>query len=543
MASHSSEETVADATLAKDETTLENGSVNVSEKIEQEGEDQGQIWRIFYVQLSRSRLVLIFVGLWLAVFLAALDQTIVSTALPRIASDFSQAELIGWVGTSYMLTANALQALYGKFSDIFGRKIVFLVCVITFLVGSIVAGASQSMIMLIVFRAVQGIGGGGILSLAMIIIADVVPMRDRGKYQGLIGASFGVASVAGPLIGGAFTDHASWRWCFYVNLPIGAVTIAVIILFLHLRTVPGDTRSKLKRVDYVGALLLILTVLCILLAVQWGGNQYPWRSVPVIVCFVLGGLFLIGLGVWETKAATEPVIPYHLFRLRTPMAIFITQFFFGMAFLTCVFYLPLYFQVVKGHSATTSGLDLLPFLLAVVVFSIAAGIATSIVDTYRPFIWVGSLLVVVCGVLLRMLDANSNQGKQIGFLLIGGVGFGLCLQILTIAAQACVEYKDVAVMTALSNFFQSSGGVFGLAIFDSIFYNALGSALPPNLPFNPKSDFSAVNNLSESDRSLVINAYVYALQQGFTFLIPLGAAAFISSLAIQHYSLHRNQQQ
>ncbi|KAI8584708.1 hypothetical protein K450DRAFT_217629 [Umbelopsis ramanniana AG] len=487
---------------------------------------------------------LIFVGLMLAVLLAALDQTIVATALPKISSDFNASDEIGWVGISYMLTSTVAMPLYGRFADIFGRKPVFLFGIIVFLAGSIVSGAAQNMDMLIAFRAVQGLGAGGIMSMVMIIIADLVSIRDRGKYQGLIGASFGVASVVGPLLGGAFTDHASWRWCFYINIPIGAVTLAVVVLFLHLPRPQGSIREKLGLIDYVGSVFLIGCTVCILLPLQWGGNQYPWNAPVVIALFCVGGFLMFVFVAVEKWQAKSPIIPGYLFVQRTPVALFITQFFFGICFFGgAIYYTPVYFQVVRGDSATASGLELLPLMLSLVFCSIFSGLMCSKTGRVREFFWVGTALIVVGGGLLTLWDADSSRGEQIGFLIIVGAGCGLCVQTLMIAGQSAVPPKDIAVITSLSGFFRTIGACFGIAIFGTVFNNTLATDLSTlTLPFSieiAEHSFALVKDLPEPLQSQVKDAYCGALSKMFLLIVPFGGVAFIASLFVQHFKLHR----
>ncbi|GAB5585346.1 hypothetical protein Unana1_00246 [Umbelopsis nana] len=493
------------------------------------------------------RFALIFVGLMLAVLLAALDQTIVATALPKISSDFNASDQIGWVGISYMLTSTVSMPLYGRFADIFGRKPVFLFAVIVFLAGSIISGASQNMDMLIAFRAVQGLGAGGIMSMVMIIIADLVSLRDRGKYQGLIGASFGIASVVGPLLGGAFTDRATWRWCFYINVPIGAITLAVIILFLHLPQPTGSIRQKLAMIDYIGSLFLIAATICILLPLQWGGNQYSWNSAVIIALFCVGGVLVFVFAAVEKWQAKSPIIPGYLFVQRTPLALFVTQFFFGLCFFGgAIYYTPIYFQVVRGDSATISGLELLPLMFGVVGCSIASGLLCSKTGHVREFFWLGTSLIIVGGGLLTTWHADSSRGAQIGYLLILGCGCGLCLQTLTIAGQSAVGPKDIAVITSLGNFFRTVGACFGIAIFGTVFNNTLATELGKlTLPFSiqvAEHSFELVKNLPEPLQSQVKDAYCVALDRMFLLILPFGAVALISSLFVQHFKLHRTLQ-
>ncbi|KAH8553551.1 transmembrane efflux protein [Umbelopsis sp. PMI_123] len=482
--------------------------------------------------------------LMLAVLLAALDQTIVATALPTISSGFGASDEIGWVGISYMLTSTVSMPLYGRFVDIFGRKPVFLFGIVVFLAGSIVSGASQNMDMLIAFRALQGLGAGGIISLVMIIISDLVSLRDRGKYQGLIGTSFGIASVVGPLLGGALTDHASWRWCFYINVPIGAVTLVVVVLFLHLPTPQGSIREKLGMIDYIGSFFLIACTVCILLPLQWGGNQYAWNAPVVIALFCVGGVLLFVFSAVEVWQAKAPIIPGYLFRQRTPIALFVSQFFFGLCFFGgAIYYTPIYFQVVRGDSATSSGLELLPLMLGLVLCSITSGLLCSKTGHVREFIWIGLSLVLVGGGLLTTWSAESNRGMQIGYLLILGCGCGLCVQTLTIAGQSCVGPKDIAVITSLGGFFRTIGACFGIAIFGTVFNNTLSEHLSGlDLPFSiqvAEHSFALVKDLPEPLQSQVKDAYCAALDRMFLLILPFGAVALISSLFIQHFKLHR----
>ncbi|RUS22829.1 major facilitator superfamily domain-containing protein [Endogone sp. FLAS-F59071] len=476
----------------------------------------------------------------LSVFLSSLDQTIVSTSLPRIASDFAALDQIGWVGTGYMLTSTAFQPLYGKFSDIFGRKATFLFALVVFETGSILCGAAQNMIMLIIFRAFQGIGGGGIMAMAMIVISDIVPMRDRGKYQGIIGACFGLSSVIGPLIGGAFTDDVSWRWNFYINLPIGGLAIAVIVVFLQLPQPKGSMREKIARIDFLGTITLICACIAILLAVQWGGNTYAWNSAIIISLFVVGVVLIGALVIIETYYAKEPVIPGYLYSQRTPLSVFVTSCLFGMAFFGLIYYLPVYFQVVEGESATISGLELIPLMVGLVICTIFAGQLVSRTGKYRIFIIGGMAIMTVGAGLLSTWKADSSRGEQIGYLLICGVGLGLSMQTMTLAAQASVT---VAVITTLVNFWRTIGGVLGIAIAGSIFNNKLSSeltALNLTIPiWLAENNVTFVHDLPSPIKEQVIDGYVASLDLVYTVAIPLSGAAFLASLFLQHFALKK----
>ncbi|CAG8575976.1 10982_t:CDS:2 [Ambispora leptoticha] len=488
--------------------------------------------------LSPIQFRLVLLGIAFGIFLAAVDQTIVATALAKIASDFDALNQVSWVATSFLLTATAFQPVYGKLSDIFGRKATFLFAIMVFELGSLLCGLSPNIISLIIFRAVAGIGGGGIISLAMIIISDIVSLKDSGKYQGLIGAVFGIASLIGPLLGGAFTDKITWRWCFYINLPFGAVTIGTVVLFLRLPMPKGGFLEKLKKIDWWGTLVMVMASIAILLPLNWGGDKYAWDSAVIIVLLVVGALLFTLFGYIEGWIAVEPVTPGHLFKDRGILACYGTNFFQGMAFLAMVYYVPLYFQVVKGESATTSGLELLPFIMGVVFASIISGQLISRFDkiSLQVICIVGAIFIVVGSALTSLLTEDSSRGKQIGFLLIPGLGVGLLMQTTLLFGHSAVEQADVAIITSILNFFRAIGTVFGVAIAGTIFNNKLASGLENlqiDVPIEAiKKSATFVSQLPEPARGLVRHAYVEALDYTFKVVIVFGGLCFLCTLFI-----------
>ncbi|GJJ76425.1 hypothetical protein EMPS_08784 [Entomortierella parvispora] len=484
--------------------------------------------------------ILLFVGLAMATFLASLDGTIIATALPKIASEFKAQSQMSWVATAYLLTYNAFQPLYGKFSDIFGRKVMILFAAVTFMAGSAGAGGAKSMTMLIAFRAIQGLGGSGLLSIVLIIISDIFPLEQRPKYQSIIWSVFGVSSVVGPLLGGVFVQSVTWRWCFLINLPLGVVTIVSVLLFLRLPFERQDLKKQLKRIDYLGTGLIIAAVICLLLPITWGGTTYAWNS-PVIIVLFCAAAVLIGVLMWVESRAHEPIIPPRLFLNKTVSVLFGVNFLTGMGFLGVIFYSPIYFQVVKGVGATASGLHLLPMVLGLVLSSIASGAAMAKVRDYRIFIWLGTTMMSIGVGLCMLFSKDSSMGQQIGFLLIVGLGIGLILQTCMLAAQAAVEKEDMAVVTALSGFMNSIGGGVGIAMCSALFNNHLttnlqklpADALQIIAEYNIAESITAVQQLPEPVKGLVIDAYVNTFQFIFKCITPISCCSFLLSLFIR----------
>src|SRR5271166_5953811 len=392
--------------------------------------------------LSHRRVLVIIGALMLGMFLAALDQTIVSTALPTIVADLHGASHLAWIVVAYLLTATVSTPLWGKLGDQYGRKFFFQAAIVIFLCGSALSGLSQSMTELIAFRAVQGVGGGGLMVGAQAIVGDVVSPRERGRYQGLFGAVFGVASVIGPVLGGVFVEQLSWHWIFYINIPIGAVALAVIAV-----QVPGGLGHVHHVIDYLGTAVLMLSASCLVLFTSLGGTTYPWGS-PAIITLGVAGALLLGIFAVVERGATEPVLPLHLFSIRAFSVVSLVGFIVGFAMFGAITYLPAFFQIVHGESPTISGLQLVPLLAGMVIFSTASGLTISRTGRYRAFPIAGTALITVGLVLLSRMGIGTNPILAAFFMFVLGVGLGCVMQVLVLLVQNAVPYSELGVATS-----------------------------------------------------------------------------------------------
>jgi EmrB/QacA subfamily drug resistance transporter len=413
----------------------------------------------------------VFGALMLGMFLAALDQTIVSTALPTIVGDLGGLSHLSWVVTSYLLAATVSTPIYGKLGDMYGRKHVFQAAILIFLAGSMLAGISQTMDQLIAFRALQGIGAGGLMVGAQAIIGDIVPPRDRGRYMGLIGSVFAVASVAGPLLGGFLVDNLSWRWVFYVNMPVGALAVAIVALRLRL----PSARSP-HRVDFLGAGLLTAGVGALVLLTTWGGNQFPWGS-STIIGLAVGGLIALALFVLQERRAPEPILPLNLFRSRVFSIANAMGFSIGMAMFGAIVFIPLFLQLVYGASPTSSGLRLIPLMAGLLAAAIASGRVISRIGRYRIFPIAGTAILVVGMFLLSRLTVGTAPWLASVYMLVVGIGIGLVMQVLVLVVQNDARPREIGVATSTATFFRSVGGSFGVAIFGAIFASRLADQI------------------------------------------------------------------
>ncbi|KAJ3236111.1 hypothetical protein HDU81_011146 [Chytriomyces hyalinus] len=493
------------------------------------------------VPLTRLQFSLVFLGLAFAIFLAALDQTIVATALKAIIAEFGHQEMIAWIGSAYLLTACCFSVLYGKFADIFGRKWTFIFAVSVFELGSLVCGIAQSMEVLIVGRAIAGVGGGGIFSMVLIIISDVVSFKDRGKFQGLIGACFGVSSVIGPLMGGAFSDKVSWRWCFYINLPFGAMTIATALLYLKFPAPEGSTWEKLKRVDIYGILILFITVICLLVPLQLGGSTWAWGSGQVIALFIIAVVSFAAFVYVEMRVAVEPMVPAAMFINSNVPAFLVVAAALGAGFFSGSYYISLFFQVVYGASAMDAGIQSIPMVFGLVLLSIISGLVVSKTGKYIPFLVIGSLVLISGVVAVAYLNQDSSTGIKFLALFVYGVGAGALIQIRLLGLQASVAYSHIAVATAISTSLQTLGGAIGVTITGTIFNNAISTETltyptlvtaitflqSEGIPIDATQPLALLHILStvdtdeskESTRDL-ISAFVAAFRTSYLWILP-----------------------
>jgi EmrB/QacA subfamily drug resistance transporter len=494
---------------------------------------------------SHRQIMVIMSGLMLGMLLAALDQTIVATALPTIVGDLGGLNHLSWVVTAYLVASTVTTPLYGKFSDIYGRKRTFQFAIVVFLFGSALAGLSQSMIELIAFRGLQGIGAGGLMTLAMTIIGDVVPPRQRGRYQGYMGAVFALASVIGPLLGGFFVDQLSWRWVFYVNIPVGAVALVVTSIVLDL-----PYTRMVHRIDWAGTVLLVSAVGSILLAVTWGGTQYAWGSPIITALSVVGAILLVAFVMVERRAA-EPVLPLHLFRNRVFAVSTATMFIVGLAMFGGIIYLPLFLQVVGRKSATSAGLLLLPLILGIVFTSILSGRVISRTGRYKAFPVVGMLVMSLGLYLLSTMGPTTTEASAGVYMVVLGLGLGMVMQVLVLAVQNAVERRDLGTATGAATFLRSMGGSFGVALFGAVLSNRLATNLANMLPGGHlpagvsestlRGSPKVILSLPPGVRGIVIDAFARSIDTVFLAAVPIALAGFAITLLLRELPLRTTQ--
>ncbi|KAL4787020.1 major facilitator superfamily domain-containing protein [Aspergillus varians] len=500
---------------------------------------------------SFGKLAVIILGLYMSVFLVALDQTIISVAIPKITNEFKSIEDIAWYGSAYFLTSTVLQPSYGRLYKVFSAKWTFVSAVLIFEIGSLISALAPSSTVLIVGRAISGIGEAGIFSGSMIIIAQSVPLPKRPLLFGMIGMVWGVASIAGPLMGGAFTDSVTWRWCFYINLPIGGLSMLIIIFILKL---PEQTEFKgtpllerIKQLDFLGASLIISCIICLLLALQWGGNKYPWNNSRIIGLFIGFGLLTIITIVSQIKLGDRATFPPRIMKRHAVISSISYAFLFGGAYFTLVYYLPIFFQSVRGSSAMSSGIKLLPLMLATVVSSVATGILVTIFGYYTPFLIGGTALASIGSGLVTMYSIDTPSGKWIGYQILLGAGVGPGFQIPLAAVQTSLKPADIPQGTTVLMFFQTLGGAVFLSVAQSLFQNGLIDGVKAYAPsVDPAKIVDAgatemrhvLSELGQLDQLRnVILAFLDGLQDTYKLTTALFCVAFAVSCTFQWKSV------
>jgi EmrB/QacA subfamily drug resistance transporter len=505
--------------------------------------------------LTHKEILFVLSGLMVGMLLAALDQTIVSTALKSIVEDFDGLAHYTWVVTAYLLTSTASTPLYGKISDLYGRRPVFQFAIITFLIGSFAAGAATSMEQLIAFRAVQGLGAGGLMSLTFVIIGDIVSPRERGKYQGYFGAVWGLSSVAGPLLGGYFSDHAQilgvtgWRWIFYINLPFGIAALILTSIFLHI--------PKVKRehsIDYLGALLLVSGVSSLLLGISVYGPQDGWGTSKTLLS-ITAAIVLILLFIFQESRAKEPILPLTLFKNHTFSVTSIMAFIIGAGMFGAIIMLPLYFQIVKGDSATSAGLKLIPFMIGIVTMSIVSGKLITKRGHYKRFPIIGLALMTIGLAMLATLTETTSFWKLAIYAILIGAGLGLSMQTIVIALQNSVEFRDLGVATSANTFFRSIGATMGVALFGTVYASRLAHNLPIEVEklrvSNPaalvgatpekfealKDNTAVLQTFAPELQAGIINAFVNSFQVVFLTSVPITIIGFFIAFMLRETPL------
>jgi EmrB/QacA subfamily drug resistance transporter len=486
--------------------------------------------------ISPQRRNFVFLAIMLGMLMAALDQTIVATALPTIVADLGDAGHQSWVVTSYLLASTIITALAGRLGDLFGRKRVFQAAVTFFVVGSALCGIAQSMAMLVGARALQGLGGGAITVTATALIGEIIPLRDRGRYQGALGAVFGVTTVIGPLLGGYFTDHLSWRWAFYVNVPL-----SIVVFFVAAAAIPSLAGRAKPVIDYTGILLVGLGATGLTLATSWGGTTYPWKSATIIGLFV-GSTAALAVFVWVESRVAAPILPTRLFGSPVFTVCCVLSFVVGFAMLGALTFLPTYMQFVDGVSATTSGLRTLPMVAGMLSTSMGSGILVGRTGRYKIFPVAGTAVMALAFLLMSQMDPSTSALLQSLYLFVLGAGIGLCMQVLILIVQNTSSFEDLGVATSGVTFFRTIGSSFGAAIFGSLFTNFLHSRIGPAIAASGASPAAAsspeaLHRLPHAAAAPIVSAYAASLTQVFLWAVPVALVGFVLALFLREVPL------
>ena len=500
------------------------------------------------------RFWLIFVAVCVATLVVAVDVSIISTALPTIAEDLRSAELFVWVANAYVLATTVVQPIYGQMANIFGRRSLTIISVLLFMLGSGLAGGANSTAMLIAARVVQGLGGGGIITLGEIIICDLLPLRERGQYSGLIAGTYAIGTVIGPVLGGVFTQHVTWRWVFYVNLPICGIALGLIVPFLNLKYHrQGTIVDRIKRIDWIGATSLTTSVTAILLALAWAGTKHSWSSWRTILPLILGFVGMLGFFVHQFSGhVAEPTMPPKLFSNRTSVSIFFMAFVHGILLLYVTYFMPVYFQAVRGATPTRSGVEIFPIATTIAPAAAVSGVLVTITGKYRLYHFLGfALMAAGCG-SLSTLDAGSSMGAWIGFQLMFGLGNGMVFNTMIPPLLASLPSSEVATATATWTFMRSFGQIWGIAIPSAIFNQRIDTLVRKNLAAFPniarllvrggayqQATAAFIRSLPESDnvRGIVQNVYVEALKTVWYVSIPFAVIGIPIALFVKSYKL------
>ncbi|KAJ2855661.1 hypothetical protein J3B02_002047 [Coemansia erecta] len=547
----------SNVSLDKEEAGVESGEkdgrTSISDTVDtndgQRDEKNPDMEQSILGAMTTQRAVLTMAALGLAVFISSLDQTIVAGSLPTIGRQFDAMSTVSWISTSFLLASTAMQPLYGRLSDIFGRIETLMFGLIVFLAGSAVCGASTNMGMLIGGRVVQGLGASSLMSLAMVIISDISIERERSKITSVFSAIWAASSVLGPVFGGVFTQSkGGWPWVFYFSLPVGGLAGVFIVLFLRLPRPQGSLKEKLKRVDFFGMFVLVGGIVMLLLALSFGGDSHPWDS-PIVLCLLIFSLVTMAIFVLiEWKIPSEPIMPLRLFKNSNVGITLIQQIFLGGTIFGPIFYIPIFFSVVMNSTPITAGLHLLPLMLPVPIVSIMTGFTVYKTGRYRELQWLGGVIMTAGAALLVLLDENTNTGKSIGILMLPGIGMGFLLQPMQLTLQTSIQGRDMATGTTLFVAIRSLGGSIGLAILQTVYVNTLKSRLEDIVLLYPgfvKLIQGSIDNQSliygngvpAGLRAEIISAYVHSLRYVFYATVPFAAMTLVLSLFIKHIPL------
>ncbi|EEU46912.1 uncharacterized protein NECHADRAFT_36043 [Fusarium vanettenii 77-13-4] len=520
---------------------LEDGPTDPKTEPETSANDQAFI--------SGGKLALILAALYATMFLVALDRTIIGTAVPRISTEFHALDDISWYASAYLITSSATQLLWGRIYTFYSTKLIFIAAVVIFEVGSALCGAAPNSTAFIIGRAIAGMGSAGIFSGSSVILTQILPLEKRPMYIGMMGSIFGVASIVGPLMGGAFTDNVTWRWCFYINLPIGGAVLAVLFLFLHVPQVTNTETLKRQfiRMDPIGTVLFLPGIVCLILALQWGGASYPWSDGRIIALFVVAGVLLlafIGVQIWRQEDATTPP---RIVSQRSVACGIVYAMCIGGGMISLLYTLPIWFQAIKGTSAIQSGIDTIPLVLSLVVGAIMSGAIITRTGYYVPWMFVATILTSVGSGLMTTFKINTGHSAWIGYQVLFGLGLGTGMQQPSMAAQTVLSQSDVSIGISLMFFSQSLGGAIFICIGQSIFVNYLSDGLKAVSGINTQaileagatalSDLVPANKLHE-----VLVVYNDALQKAFIVVVAVSAFMVVPALGMEWRTVKNKQQ-